>query len=104
MQPRTEYSDRTNLQSVIGLHLVQIQTFVRFLFCECPHIRELVACPRVKSLDSGTVNNFLLQQGAEPVVVAGELGFHDQSHLSKQFKRYVGLNPSEYRAGMLSAN
>jgi AraC-like DNA-binding protein len=29
--------------------------------------------------------------------IAGELGFADESHLSKQFRKFSGLSPGEYR-------
>ncbi|WP_394332708.1 helix-turn-helix domain-containing protein [Chitinophaga rupis] len=29
--------------------------------------------------------------------IAGELGFTDESHLSRQFRKYSGVSPVEYR-------
>jgi AraC-like DNA-binding protein len=40
----------------------------------------------------------LLRAGRAPAVVAAELGFADQSHLTRQFKRIVGVTPGRYRA------
>lgn len=40
----------------------------------------------------------LLQQGCLPVHVATQLGFADQSHLSRQFKKVYGVGPAAYRA------
>ncbi|WP_315807840.1 AraC family transcriptional regulator [Pseudomonas sp. C9-3] len=39
----------------------------------------------------------LLKQGCMPVNVAMQLGFADQSHLSRQFKQAYGVGPGEYR-------
>jgi AraC family L-rhamnose operon regulatory protein RhaS len=36
--------------------------------------------------------------------IAHELGFTDESHLSKQFKKYYGLSPRQYRTQLLSAH
>ncbi|MCY1269316.1 Arabinose operon regulatory protein [compost metagenome] len=40
----------------------------------------------------------LLKDGCVPVNVAAQLGFADQSHLSRQFKQAYGVAPGEYRA------
>jgi AraC-like DNA-binding protein len=34
--------------------------------------------------------------------VAVSVGFEDQLYFSRQFKRYYGVTPSEYRSGALS--
>ncbi|PMR74389.1 AraC family transcriptional regulator [Billgrantia endophytica] len=39
----------------------------------------------------------LLKQGWPPAWVAGEAGFADQSHLSRQFKQAYGIGPGTYR-------
>lgn len=39
----------------------------------------------------------LLRAGCAPLVVAMQLGFADQSHLSRQFKQSYGVSPGEYR-------
>ena len=39
----------------------------------------------------------LLSEGCAPLVVAMQLGFADQSHLSRQFKQAYGIAPGEYR-------
>ena len=39
----------------------------------------------------------LLRQGCAPLGVALQLGFSDQSHLNRQFKRAYGVAPGEYR-------
>lgn len=40
----------------------------------------------------------LLQSGCLPVEVATQLGFADQSHLSRQFKQVYGVGPAAYRS------
>lgn len=39
----------------------------------------------------------LLRAGCAPLEVAMQLGFADQSHLSRQFKHSYGVSPGEYR-------
>ncbi|TLS43087.1 AraC family transcriptional regulator [Streptomyces montanus] len=41
----------------------------------------------------------LLLDGHPPVEVAAATGFYDQSHLTRHFKRLVGVAPGRYRAG-----
>ncbi|VVP13621.1 HTH-type transcriptional activator Btr [Pseudomonas fluorescens] len=40
----------------------------------------------------------LLQGGCLPLEVATQLGFADQSHLSRQFKQVYGVGPGAYRS------
>ncbi|EJM70558.1 DNA-binding domain-containing protein, AraC-type [Pseudomonas sp. GM49] len=40
----------------------------------------------------------LLQSGCLPLEVATQLGFADQSHLSRQFKQVYGVGPGAYRS------
>jgi len=42
----------------------------------------------------------LLKSGCTAVSVAMQLGFADQSHLSRQFKQVYGVSPGEYRSGV----
>ncbi len=38
--------------------------------------------------------------GGQPLAdVAAEVGFYDQAHLTRHFKRYLGTSPSRFRAG-----
>jgi transcriptional regulator GlxA family with amidase domain len=39
-----------------------------------------------------------LRTGAPPATVAVGCGFYDQAHLSRVFKRHVGMTPSRYAA------
>ena len=40
----------------------------------------------------------LLNEGKPLHAVAAETGFADQSHFTREFKRYVGLTPGAYRS------
>lgn len=40
----------------------------------------------------------LLKSGCMPLAVAMQLGFADQSHLTRQFKQAYGVGPGEYRS------
>jgi len=40
----------------------------------------------------------LLRQGYPASVVAGEVGFFDQSHFSRHFKSHCGMTPGEFAA------
>ncbi|MFY0728321.1 AraC family ligand binding domain-containing protein [Pseudomonas sp. NFX15] len=44
----------------------------------------------------------LLQSGCLPLEVAMQLGFADQSHLSRQFKQVYGVGPAAYRTARQS--
>ncbi|MCG6574232.1 AraC family transcriptional regulator [Pseudomonas sp. AF32] len=43
----------------------------------------------------------LLKQGITPSRVAAELGFADQSHLTRQFKQAFGIGPGAYRSAVV---
>ncbi|CAM4285276.1 AraC family transcriptional regulator [Nocardiopsis rhodophaea] len=45
----------------------------------------------------------LLATGMRPAEVAGELGFADQPHLTRHFKRQLGVTPGAFRRGVLAA-
>ena len=42
----------------------------------------------------------MLKGGCAAVSVAMQLGFADQSHLSRQFKQVYGVSPGEYRSAV----
>ena len=42
----------------------------------------------------------LLAQGETPAQVAFQVGFYDQSHLGKHFKRFVGVTPAQFARGV----
>jgi len=45
----------------------------------------------------------LLREGCLPLEVATQLGFADQSHLSRQFKQVYGVAPAAYRSASLGS-
>lgn len=46
---------------------------------------------------------FMMEQGQRPTEVASEVGFFDQSHLARHFKRLCGMTPRQYRTRCLQA-
>ena len=40
----------------------------------------------------------MLLAGRRPAEVAVEVGFHDQAHLTRHFKRMLGVTPGAYAA------
>ncbi|GAA2548694.1 MULTISPECIES: AraC family transcriptional regulator [Streptomyces] len=42
----------------------------------------------------------LLLEGAAPSAVAAATGFYDQAHLTRHFRKLVGVTPGRYRAGV----
>ncbi len=61
--------------------------------------RQVVGLPPHAYLTSVRINHArrLLQAGASLADVAASTGFTDQSHLSRHFKRLVGVSPGQYR-------
>jgi len=45
----------------------------------------------------------LLRQGLPAARVASEVGFYDQSHLNRCFKRQCGMTPGQFQTGAGSA-
>ncbi len=41
----------------------------------------------------------LLADGARAVTIAREVGFYDQAHLNRVFKRYTGVTPHQFKVG-----
>ncbi|MGR2740340.1 helix-turn-helix domain-containing protein [Billgrantia sp. Q4P2] len=39
----------------------------------------------------------MMEQGLRPTEIAIEIGFFDQSHLARHFKRLCGMTPRQYR-------
>ena len=44
----------------------------------------------------------LLLAGSPVAQAAAEAGFCDQAHLTRRFKRIIGLSPGRYRASLIS--
>ncbi len=61
-----------------------------------PHVYQLQ-----KRLEQAKVS---LEQGEAPTQVALEVGFYDQSHLGKHFKRFVGVTPAQFARGTTLKN
>ena len=40
-----------------------------------------------------------LLQGARPADVAADLGFYDQAHFTRHFKRHVAVTPARFARG-----
>ena len=40
-----------------------------------------------------------LREGVPAAIVAGEVGFYDQSHLARCFKRVCNMTPGQFQAG-----
>ncbi|WP_409523912.1 helix-turn-helix domain-containing protein [Nitrincola sp. MINF-07-Sa-05] len=40
----------------------------------------------------------MMEQGQRPTEIACEVGFFDQSHLARHFKRLCGMTPRQYRS------
>jgi two-component system response regulator YesN len=60
------------------------ETFVKYRINKrIDRARELLAIPHYRIID-----------------IAGEVGYEDYPHFTKTFKKFVGMTPSEYRAGL----
>jgi len=112
----TEARDPANCPE--GTRRVRIALeFIRRNYRECPRIGDLASQAglsvfhfiRVFRVVAGvTPHQFLnrvrverahalLQRGVSPSLVAHEVGFSDQSHLTRQFKRILGTTPKKAR-------
>jgi AraC-like DNA-binding protein len=45
----------------------------------------------------------MMEQGLRPTEIASEIGFFDQSHLARHFKRLCGMTPRQYRTRCIQA-
>ena len=78
-------AELSNLTGLSGFHLTRV--FRRSLGLP-PHAYQ--AQLRVRLAKS------LLREGRSIAAVAADVGFSDQSHLTRQFKRLVGVTPAKY--------
>ena len=62
--------------------------------------REHVGVSPIRYVDQQRVRQaqLLLRQGIPAARVASEVGFYDQSHLSRRFKRLCGMTPGQYQS------
>lgn len=85
------WADQTRLEDIAAAAEIDcfclIRTFKRCMGMT-PH-----AYLMQRRIDKG---KRLLQSGLSPAQVAVDSGFFDQSHFTKQFKRYTGVTPSGY--------
>ena len=78
------------LAALAGMHEVSLVRAFRRAFGCPPH--QLQIALRVRSARR------LLDSGLSGAAVAAQVGFHDQSHLIRHFKRIVGISPGSYAA------
>jgi AraC-like DNA-binding protein len=45
----------------------------------------------------------MMEQGPRPTEIASEVGFFDQSHLARHFKRLCGMTPRQYKTRCMQA-
>lgn len=85
----------SELASVAGLSAYRLcHSFTRAIGF-APH--EYLMCRRIERAKS------LLRTGVPPADVAVRVGFCDQSHLTRHFRRRVGVTPGQYRSNTRNA-
>ena len=87
----TEHLTLTQVASVVGVHPVYLaREFRRFHRCTVgEYVRRLRVERACRQLSSSNESLAMIAAGA---------GFSDQSHLSRTFKRLIGMTPAQYRA------
>ncbi|SBS32569.1 HTH-type transcriptional activator RhaS [Marinomonas spartinae] len=86
------YRESINLDSLgglVGLTRYSLAKQFRQQVGVSPY--QYVCLVRIKNAQS------LMKQGERPTDIASAVGFFDQSHLAKHFKRLCGVTPSQYR-------
>lgn len=76
------------LAATAGLSVSRFATLFRLEVGISPH--RYVCLVRIRHAQR------LLRHGIPPSVVATEVGFFDQSHLGRHFRRTVGVTPGDY--------
>jgi AraC-like DNA-binding protein len=85
------FADRISLSELAGVAGLSISRFaVRFSAEMGISPQQYVRLVRVRHAQR------LLSHGLPPSVVAAEVGFFDQSHLCRHFKRVLGSTPREW--------
>lgn len=84
-----------DLATVAGMNLFTMIKQFRHEVGSTPH-RHLCAV-RVQAAQA------LLSEGLTPAMAAIEVGFFDQSHLARHFKRHCGTTPGRYAASTPAA-
>lgn len=78
------------LAALAGLSLWRFATVFRQRVGVSPH--RYICLQRVRNAQA------LLRQGMPAASVASEVGFYDQSHLSRRFKRVCSMTPGQYQS------
>jgi transcriptional regulator GlxA family with amidase domain len=87
------YADPIPLSELASRSGLSLHRFVTVFRCQVgipPH--QYVCRTRVQQART------LLSQGVPPATAALDTGFCDQSHLSRHFKRHLGMTPGHYAA------
>jgi AraC family transcriptional regulator len=80
------------IAAAVGVHPVTLaREFRRYYHCT---VSEMVRRERIEFACCE-----LLKPDARPADVAIAAGFYDQSHFAKNFKRLLGITPTQYRVG-----
>lgn len=95
----TNFASSTSLQSIaalVGVHPVYLAREFRnhFRLTIGDYVRQLrirSACQQISESDASFIE------------IASSVGFCDQSHFTRTFKRYTGMTPGEYRATLRSS-
>lgn len=90
-QNLTESASLDRLSDLVGVSPFYLQRTFKAATRMSP--REYLTDLRIKRARE------LLREGLAPRVVAGRVGFFDQSHFTRAFRRLTGLTPGQYGAG-----
>ena len=90
-QNLTESASLDRLSDLVGVSPFYLQRTFKAATRMSP--REYLTDLRIKRARE------LLREGVTPRVVAGRVGFFDQSHFTRAFRRLTGLTPGQYGAG-----
>jgi len=85
-----EQTPASTLEGIAGTDRFTITRDFRWAFGTSPD--------RYRTLRRLALAQAAIESGQSLVQVAGEAGFADQSHMTRQFKRTYGLTPSQWRA------
>ena len=81
----------SGLAAIAGLSVWRFATVLRLSTGLPPH--RYIGLQRVRRAQ------VLLRQGVPAAAVASEVGFCDQSHLARSFKRVCNMTPGQFQAG-----
>ncbi len=93
-----QYIDE-NFYDPINLdHLAELVGLTRFSLSKQFRQRVGISPYRYVSLVRIRHAKSMMEQGQRPSEIASEVGFFDQSHLARHFKRICGMTPRQYRS------